>query len=143
FERYEGEPAVIVLYLETMKRETPALLRLFPITWKILIAQTLFHEVGHHYQRFSHGIAKTRQEDHAENYGDVHARRLFPSAYRLIDLSRRIRGIWSSASIGSLGLINRLRPSAGNHYRIARHYWDYEEWGMVVIHMEKALEIDP
>ncbi len=86
YERYEGEPAVIVLYLEVMRRETPRLLHPFPITWKILLAQTLFHEIGHHYQRFSHGIGGARQEDHAEAYGDRYAREAFPNWYRLIDV---------------------------------------------------------
>lgn len=143
FERYESEPAVIVLYLETMKREAPALFRLFPITWKILLAQTLFHEIGHHYQRFSHGIAKTRQEDHAENYGDVYTRRAFPGWFRWIDRVERVRLGWNRTAIGILSGLVRLVPRASIHYRLARRHWLEEEWGLVVNHIEKALVLDP
>jgi hypothetical protein len=143
FERYEGEPAVIVLYLETMRREVPWYLRRFPITWKILIAQTLFHEVGHHYQRFSHGIAKGRQEDHAENYGDYYSRKAFPGWYRLIDRMDGLRELWNRAMIHCLSLETRLVPSARAHYKLGRRYWSQEEWGLVITHMEQALELDP
>ena len=49
-----------MLYLDTMRREAPVFLRRFETTWKILIPQTLYHEIGHHYQHFTHGIAKDR-----------------------------------------------------------------------------------
>ena len=143
YERYEGEPAVIVLYLEVMRRETPRLLHPFPITWKILLAQTLFHEIGHHYQRFSHGIGGARQEDHAEAYGDRYAREAFPNWYRLIDAFEGWRMRWNRVMIAGLERRARLAPTPLVYFRLGRRYWEEEEWSKVVAAWEKALALDP
>ena len=134
---------MIVLYLEPMKREAPAWLRRLAITWKVLIAQTLFHEIGHHYQRFSHGIAKTRQEDHAELYGDRLSRQAFPTAYWFIDRwlpwSHRLNRLM----IGLLRLEARFFPLARTHYEIGRRAWNEGDWDRVVEHWEESLRLDP
>jgi hypothetical protein len=143
YERYEGDPAVIVVYLETMKREAPALFRLFPVTWKYLIAQTLYHEVGHHYQRYSHGIAKGRQEDHAEAYGQALTRRAFPKLSRLIDGADRFGDWWNDLMIAALTRVVKVWPRARLHYKLGWRHWRREEWSLVVGHWKRALEIDP
>lgn len=143
YERYEGEPAVIVLYLEVMRRETPRLLRPFSITWKILLAQTLFHEIGHHYQRFSHGIGGPRQEDHAEAYGDRYAREAFPLWYRLIDGFDGWLARWNRLMIGWLRWRLRWRPEARLYFRLGRRYWEEEQWARVVEAWERAVALDP
>jgi len=143
FERWERDPAVIVVYLEPMKKEAAAWIRRLPMAWEILIAQTLFHEIGHHYQRFSHGIAKTRQEDHAELYGDRLARKAFPKAYRFIDRWRSIAGHWNRMMIGLLTLETRFVPLARTHYEIGRRAWNEGDWDAVVHHWEESLRLDP
>lgn len=143
YERYEGEPAVIVVYLEVMRRETPRLLRPFPITWRILLAQTLFHEIGHHYQRFSHGIGGARQEDHAEAYGDRYARLAFPGWYRLIDAFEGVRERWNRASIALLERRLRVRPTARGWFQLGRKLWEEEEWARVVDAWERAVTLEP
>jgi hypothetical protein len=143
FERWERDPAVIVIYLEPMRREAPAWLRRFAITWKVLIAQTLFHEIGHHYQRFSHGIAKTRQEDHAELYGERLARTAFPFAHWWIDRYRRVAGRINRMAIRWLKLEVSLFPLTRTHYEIGRRAWNESDWDTVIHHWEEAIRLDP
>ncbi|MDZ4805376.1 MAG: hypothetical protein SGI90_10995 [Candidatus Eisenbacteria bacterium] len=143
FERWERDPAVIVVYLEPMKREAGRWLRRFPLTWKVLIAQTLFHEIGHHYQRFSHGIAKTRQEDHAELYGERLARRAFPAAYWWIDRYRPMTAHLNRLLIRWLTLEARLFPLTRTHYEIGRRAWNEADWDTVIHHWEEAIRLDP
>jgi hypothetical protein len=143
FERWERDPAVIVVYLEPMKREAAGWIRRLPQAWEVLIAQTLFHEIGHHYQRFSHGIAKTRQEDHAELYGDRLARKAFPGAYRFIDRWRSLTGRWNRFMIRLLKLETRFVPLARTHYEIGRRAWNEGNWDDVVHHWEESRRLDP
>lgn len=143
FERYEQDPAGIVLYLETMKREAPAWLRLFPVTWRVLIAQTLYHEIAHHYQRFSHGIAKQRQEDHAEMYGDRYTRQAVPGWFRFMAVTRPIRHAWRHLVIVWLRLKVGLFPLASTHYDLGRLYWEDEDWDRAIERFEAALRIHP
>lgn len=50
---------------------------------KFLLASALYHEIGHHYQRLTHGLKKDRWESNAETYSDTMMRRAFDS-YRLL-----------------------------------------------------------
>ncbi len=143
YDRFETEAPGIVLYLATMRHEVPAPLRRFAITWKVLIAQTLYHEVGHHYQHFTHGIARDRQEDHAESYGDRWSRAAFPGAYAWIDRFERLRNGWTAARIHLLGLAVRMRPSAALHYRIGNLHEMRGDLHRAVEQWERALVVDP
>jgi hypothetical protein len=143
YEKYESDPAVIVLYLETMRREVPRPLLPFPITWRILLAQTLFHEIGHHYQRFSHGIAKQRQEEHAEAYGMRLTRKAFPGWMRLVDRAVAVRARWNRLMIRLLGVGVRLRPTAALHEELGRRAWNEGDWDRVILHWEEALRMGP
>lgn len=55
----------------------------FVLRWLIspkkIIAETLFHEIGHHYQRISHGHKKKSWEKHADKYCTYMMRREFHS----------------------------------------------------------------
>lgn len=143
YEKFENDPAVIVLYLETMRREVPRLLLQFPITWKILLAQTLFHEIGHHYQRFSHGIAKQRQEDHAEAYGMRLTRKAFPGWMRLVDRADALRARWNRVMIRLIDLGVRVRPTAALHEELGRRAWNEGDWDTVIRHWEASLRMAP
>lgn len=143
YEKYEQDPAVIVLYLETMRHEVPRWLQPFPITWRLLIAQTLFHEIGHHYQRFSHGIAKQRQEEHAEAYGLRLTRRAFPGWMRLMDRVDTLRGHWNRLLIALLSRVAAVRPTAGLHDEIGRRAWNEGDWDAVIRHWEASQRLTP
>jgi hypothetical protein len=144
FEAYEGEPAFIMLYPEEMAREVPKFLRPFPLVWRVLLAETLYHEVGHHYQRFTHGIRKPVQEDHAEGYGKRYARSRYPGVYRMLQgwkwlhhRTNRVRARWIEVRR------RRGRVSAADLYELGRIYWEDRKWFQVVSAWEEALERDP
>ena len=144
FEAYEGEPAFVMLYPEEMAREVPMFLRPFPLVWRVLLAETLYHEIGHHYQRFTHGIRKPAQEDHAEAYGKRYARSRYPGVYRMLQgwkwvhrRTNRLRARWMEARRRRGGL------SASDLYELGRIYWEERRWGLVVSAWEEALARDP
>jgi hypothetical protein len=144
FEAYDGEPAFIMIYPEEMSREVPLLLRPFAVVWRVLLAETLYHEIGHHYQRFTHGIRKPAQENHAETYGLRHARAAFPRVYRLLDLWERARSrvrrtrLWWLERRRALG-----RLAAPGLYELGRLHWEEDDWSRVVSVWEEALALDP
>ncbi len=144
FEACDGEPAFIMLYPEEIAGEVPFLLRRSALAWRVLLAETLYHEVGHHYQRFTHGIRKTAQEDHAEGYGLRHARRVFPRVYRVLDGWRRVRAGLRRLRLAALELRRGMGlASAAELYEMGRLYWEAESWGRVVEAWEAALARDP
>lgn len=59
-------------------KSVPILFR-FLISPKKIIAETLYHEIGHHYQRLSHGYKKELWENHADKYSAYMMRREFHS----------------------------------------------------------------
>jgi hypothetical protein len=144
FEAYEGEPAFIMLYPEEMAKEVPCFVRRVPLVWRVLVAETLFHEVGHHYQRFTHGIRKPAQEDHAENYGLRYAQAAFPLVYRLL---RVWHGVKRVARRGKLWWLERRRAwgwvTAEELYELGRMHWECGNWNRVVEAWEGALNVDP
>ena len=144
FEAYDGEPAFILLYPEEMAKEVPFFLRPFPLVWRVLLAETLFHEVGHHYQRFTHGIRKPAQEGHAEGYGLRHARAAFPVVYRGLDLWNDIRAQAARLKLRWLELRRAWGwVSAEGLYELGRMYWMQGNWNEVVEAWEGALRVDP
>jgi hypothetical protein len=44
------------------------MLRYFPIPGKIYLAGVLFHEIGHHFRHFTHGISEKDNEKFADQY---------------------------------------------------------------------------
>lgn len=59
---------------------------ILPIIPKIILAETLFHEIGHHYLNLSHGYKKEQWEKSADRYSKDMTRKLFisSSVFRLI-----------------------------------------------------------
>lgn len=53
---------------------------LLPIIPKLLLANTLFHEIGHHVQRMGHGYKKERWESSADQYSKELSKRVFFSS---------------------------------------------------------------
>jgi hypothetical protein len=63
------EPATIEIALDSVYKGMPKIIYYIPFIPKFLLANTLYHEIGHHYQtRLTHGIRKTEQEAFAETY---------------------------------------------------------------------------
>ncbi len=144
FEAYEGEPAFIMLYPEEMAGDLPSFLRKVPTVWRVVLAETLYHEVGHHYQRFTHGIRKPAQEDHAESYGLRHARAAFPAVYRFLDGWRRLRTRVRRVQRWWLERQrNWGRASAASLYELGRIHWEGRDWLRVIEAWEGALALDP
>ena len=71
FERQRNRPPHIELYLKRIFshiKSAESLSQMLPIQY-IGIAQTIFHEVGHHVERTrSHGIKKNKRENYAGSY---------------------------------------------------------------------------
>lgn len=68
-EKEKNSEAKIILYPQVIFYKMPKLLfYLFPPIPRILYASTLYHEIGHHYQRMIPGIKKEKWEQDAELY---------------------------------------------------------------------------
>jgi len=62
-------PCSIELALGTIYKGMPKILFLLPFVSDFILANVLYHEIGHHFQKaFSHGIGKNKQEYFAEIY---------------------------------------------------------------------------
>ncbi|CCQ90510.1 hypothetical protein NITGR_300006 [Nitrospina gracilis 3/211] len=66
------QPARIEIALGNIYGTSPFILCLIPLAGKLLYAKVLFHEIGHHYQYFTHSVSKKEAEGFAENYGKRH-----------------------------------------------------------------------
>lgn len=65
----QNSNAKIILYPQVIFNKMPKLLfYLFPLIPRILYASTLYHEIGHHYQRMIPGVKKKKWEQNAELY---------------------------------------------------------------------------
>jgi hypothetical protein len=66
------------------------MLRYFPVHGKVYLAVVLYHEIGHHYRRFTHGISAKDNEKFADEYRDkiflkdFYYLRLFKKPYKFI-----------------------------------------------------------
>ncbi|MBU4305270.1 MAG: hypothetical protein KJ893_06600 [Candidatus Omnitrophica bacterium] len=64
-----NEDAIVFLSAEAMFKGMPKLFFLIPLIPKFTLSYSLYHEIGHHYQRnFTHGIKKELAEKNADNY---------------------------------------------------------------------------
>ena len=57
---------IAVEYLYNFKK--PYMLRYFPVPGKVYLAGVLYHEIGHHYVHFTHGISEKDEEKFADQY---------------------------------------------------------------------------
>lgn len=69
----EGSPApIIILCVGNILKGVPKIVYyLMPWVPELLLSDTLYHEIGHHYQRVSHGYKKEEWEKHAEQYSKM------------------------------------------------------------------------
>ncbi|MFH1202580.1 MAG: hypothetical protein V1674_06835 [Candidatus Omnitrophota bacterium] len=68
----------IVLNVSGMFYKMPRIFFIiFPIIPKLLLATTLFHEIGHHVQRIGHGYKKEGWEKTAEQYSKEITKKVF------------------------------------------------------------------
>ena len=66
---------IAVEYLYNLKK--PYMLRYFPVHGKIYLSAVLYHEIGHHYVHFTHGISEKDDEQFADQYRDKMFRKAF------------------------------------------------------------------
>jgi len=62
------EPARIELAIDTIYRGVPRFVFFLPFVAKFMLAAVLFHEIGHHYQYFTHGVSKKTEQNFAAKY---------------------------------------------------------------------------
>ncbi len=79
YRKHGGEEAEI--HLNNLAADVPWCFRGLTVVRRPYIADTLLHEIGHHYQASRHGYKKEIIEDHADYYARRLARKLLP--YRL------------------------------------------------------------
>jgi hypothetical protein len=66
--RQDANPARIELGLSTVYHDMPRILLFVPFIKKFLLANALYHEIGHHYEHITHQQPKERKEDFASKY---------------------------------------------------------------------------
>lgn len=49
--------------------------------FRLYLRDTLYHEIGHHYQRLIHGIKKDKWENHAEEYSKKMQREMYRKSF--------------------------------------------------------------
>lgn len=71
------EPAKIEIAFDVIYKDMPRFILCLPFVAKFMIANVLYHEIGHHYQQLIHGVEKINEEKFAEQY----KRQLLNSAF--------------------------------------------------------------
>jgi len=77
WQKREQEPAKIEIGVNTIYNGMPMLVFYLPFIAKFMLASVLYHEIGHHYQYFTHGVTKKAEENFAENYKKQMLRKTF------------------------------------------------------------------
>lgn len=72
------EPAKIEIAIGTIYKGMPRIIFYLPFIAKFMLANVLFHEVGHHYQQQIHGVTKKVEESFAGKYRKQMLTRAFP-----------------------------------------------------------------
>jgi len=62
------QPARIEIGINSVYGRMPRIVFFCPFVAKFMLANVLYHEIGHHYQSFTHGITQNKQEEFAEKY---------------------------------------------------------------------------
>ncbi|MBT5470002.1 MAG: hypothetical protein HOK41_05320 [Nitrospina sp.] len=84
WKKYELQPARIEIFLGNIYGEYYFKKFLMPSRWKWKLAGVLYHEIGHHYRHFTHGINKKQNEDFAEKYKKEIRRKKYPYLVYLV-----------------------------------------------------------
>lgn len=89
---YVDENKMIVLYLNQIYAGKSYTM-LFPVAGGLMLADTFFHEVGHHFLANSHSIKKNMQEFYANQYAGKMMNKTFPVLFyilrRIVPASKR------------------------------------------------------
>lgn len=72
------ELAKIEIAISTLYKGMPRPVFYLPFITKFMLANVLFHEVGHHYQQQVHGVTKKTEESFASKYRKQMLKRAFP-----------------------------------------------------------------
>jgi len=70
-------PARIEIAPQVIYRGVPRTLFRLPFICEFMLANVLYHEIGHHHQQFIHGVSKHRAERFAEKYKREMIRKAF------------------------------------------------------------------
>ena len=71
------DPALIEIAIEEIYGGMPRLCFFVPFIPKFMLANVLFHEIGHHFQQVTHGVSKQEREFFADNYKKHMLKRAF------------------------------------------------------------------
>ncbi len=62
------EPAYIEIAVENVIKGMPSVFVCLPFVTNFMLANVLYHEIGHHYAKSTHGITQQKQEQFANKY---------------------------------------------------------------------------
>jgi hypothetical protein len=62
------EQAKIELAVNTIYSSMPRFVFFLPFVAKFMLAAVLYHEIGHHYQYFTHGVTRKAEQNFADKY---------------------------------------------------------------------------
>jgi len=69
WQKWRQRPATIEIALDEIYRGVPKIVLHLPFIPKFILANALYHEIGHHYQqRFTHAAKNVGREEFAEKY---------------------------------------------------------------------------
>jgi hypothetical protein len=95
---------IAVEYLYNFKK--PYMLRYFPLPGKIYLALVLYHEIGHHYRHFTHGVSEKDNEKFADQYRDkmfLKAFNYFPLFMKPYKIIATLLGLTQQKKVTPLG----------------------------------------
>lgn len=66
---YKNKKPFIVINYGTLFSDVPGIIRIIPFYFKLTLASTLYHEIGHHYHhQLKHGVKKSHMEEFVREY---------------------------------------------------------------------------
>ena len=71
------DPAKIEIAIDSIYKGVPKFIFFLPFIVKFMLANVLFHEIGHHYMHHTHGVTKREEENFAEKYRKQMLKRTF------------------------------------------------------------------
>lgn len=77
WEKDGKDPSWIEIAIGEIFRGMPRLFFFLPFIPKFMLANVLFHEIGHHFQQFTHGVSKRQREAFADAYKKNMLKRTF------------------------------------------------------------------
>ncbi len=112
FQKENHTSAYVEIYLSKMfsHLKNPESLKLMIPIQNVGLAQTVFHEVGHHIEKIrSHGIKKNKSEKFAEKYGtDLLSKYLISNADSINSCFRNLEKVAEEKGL-SLDIIKKIK----------------------------------